>query len=66
MVEKIKPDMPRRARARAMGEVMTIAERLKDDKALADRVREIVARVRMEEAAWKASLDEHGAPLKVL
>ena len=54
---------PRRIKARGMGEIITAAESIKDDKKLAERVRLIVERVRQEEAAWHASLDEHGAPI---
>ncbi len=66
MIEPFKKNTPARARARAMGEVMKYAGSLKDDEKLADVVREIVERVRQEEAAYRASLNEHGAPLKVL
>lgn len=66
MIEPLKPDMPRRARARAMGEILKYAEGQKDDEKLGAVVREIVRRVRQEEAAWSASLNEHGLPLKIL
>jgi len=55
------PDMPRRARARAMGEIISITERIKDAQILADRVKEIVSRVREEEAQWKESEKVKGA-----
>lgn len=59
-------DTPRRSKARGMGEIISCAERLKDDKLLGKRVREIVERVRQEEAAWRASLNADGLPLKAL
>jgi hypothetical protein len=49
-----------------MGEILKYAEGQKDDEKLGAVVREIVQRVRQEEAAWSASLNEHGLPLKIL
>lgn len=66
VVEPFKVNPPQRAKARAMGEVTMYADTLSSDRQLGKKVREIVERLRQEEAAYRASLNEHGAPLKVL
>lgn len=64
MIEPMKITHPQRAKARAMGEILKYVGGRKNDADLANVVREIAARLRQELAAYRASLDEHGAPRK--
>jgi demethoxyubiquinone hydroxylase (CLK1/Coq7/Cat5 family) len=61
--------MTKDQRARSMGAVLNAAENLKDDKLLADKVREIAKHLRAEEAEHKrqaASQDAEQAARKAV
>lgn len=66
MIEPLKINPPQRAKARAMGEILKYVDCRSDDEQLGQVVREIVERLRQEVAAYTASLNENGCPLKIL